>query len=329
MTYALQAKNELARLSTGSACCRSAELTAFIHLGGSLQLSGQRMSLHVVTSNAAVARRVFVLFKKAFKFLAPEVLVRKRIRLRKNYVYLVRIADSPKLREIVEQLGLLRGDNPAAKPAGSKCCRRSYLRAAFLIAGSLSNPEGAYHLEIYTDYQHQAEDLAALITAFGLTPKTIRRKNGFLVYLKEGDQIGEFLNIIGAHGTLLDFENIRVLKSLRNRVNRLVNFETANVNKTIDAALKQVEAIHFLRRQPAWQTLPLSLKELAGLRLAHPEASLQELGEMLSPPLGKSGVNHRMRKLEKMAAAISHKDKRPAGFCSPWSESLNKSDKLL
>lgn len=317
MTYALQTKNELARLNPGSVCCRNAELTAFIHLGGSLQLSGQRLSLNVVTSNAAVARRLFSLFKRSFNLTAPEVLVRKKVRLRKNNVYLVRVTDSSKLRELVRQLGLLQEDSPA----DSKCCRRSCLRAAFLIAGSLSNPEKSYHLEIYTDYLHQAEALAAKMISFGLTPKTIERKNGFLVYLKESDQIGEFLNIVGAHKTLLDFENIRVLKDLRNRVNRLVNFETANVNKTVEAALKQAETIIFLRRHPVWQTLPAALKDLAELRLSNPEASLQELGEMLAPPLGKSGVNHRLRKLEKTAAAIRHKDKRPAGICSPWSES--------
>lgn len=321
MTYALQTKNELARLSLGKVCCRGAELTAFIHLGGNLQLSGQRLSLNVVTSNAAVARRLFVLFKRTFNFSAPEVLVLKKIRLRKNKAYLVRIDDSPKLRELVQRLGLLRGDRPSALPAKRKCCRRSALRAAFLIAGSLSHPENSYHLEIYTDYQHQAEELAALMLSFGLTPKTTRRKKGFLVYLKESDQIGEFLNIIGAHNTLLDFENIRILKGLRNRVNRLVNFETANVNKTVDAALKQAEAIHFLCRQPVWQALPPSLRDLAELRLEHPEASLLELGEMLSPPLSKSGVNHRMRKLEKMAATLSHKEKQTAGFRSPESES--------
>jgi DNA-binding protein WhiA len=326
VTYALQAKNELARLNTGSVCCRNAELTAFIHLGGSLQLSGQRLSLNVVTSNAAVARRLFGLFKRAFNLTAPEVLVRKKVRLRKNNVYLVRVTDSPKLRELVSQLRLLQRDSPANLPAAeSKCCRRAYLRAAFLIAGSLSNPEKSYHLEIYTDYLHQAEALAAKMISFGLTPKTIERKNGFLVYLKESDQIGEFLNIVGAHKTLLDFENIRVLKDLRNRVNRLVNFETANVNKTVDAALKQMETISFLRRQPLWHTLPATLKDLAELRLAYPEASLQELGEMLVPSLGKSGVNHRLRKLEKMAAAVRHKDMRPAGFCPPGSESCSES----
>ncbi|MBT9171815.1 MAG: Sporulation transcription regulator WhiA [Syntrophomonadaceae bacterium] len=308
MTYALQAKNELVRHNLGNNCCRRAELTAFIHLGGNLQLSGRKLSLNVVTSHAAVARRVFSLFRQTFKLAVPEVLVRKKFRLRKNNAYLVRINDSPKLRELVEQLGLLHEDKTTALQAGDRCCRRSYLRAAFLIAGSLSNPENSYHLEIYTDYLHQAEELAALMLAFGLTPKTIKRKNGFLVYLKESDQIGVFLNIIGAHTTLFGFENIRILKSMRNRINRLVNFETANVNKTVEAALKQMEAIQYLCRLRGLASLTPPLRSLAELRLAHPEASLQELGEMMSPPLGKSGVNHRMRKLVKTAAALAHKE---------------------
>lgn len=313
MTYALQAKSELARRELGQECCQQAEMTAFIRLGGSIELSGRRLSLQVVTSNPAVARRVFSLLKQAFSPAVPEVLVRKKIRLRKNNIYLLRLSDSPKVQALLRQLGFLQRETlenkATALTLGSKCCRRAYLRGAFLIAGSLSHPGNSYHLEIYTDYQEQAEKLADLMDVFGLKPKITARKNGFLVYLKESEQIGEFLNIIGAHTTLMDFENVRILKGIRNRINRLVNFETANVNKTVEAALKQVEAIHALARRPGLAALPPPLKQLAEVRLAHPEASLQELGELLTPPLGKSGVNHRMRKLEKMARQLWTKEK--------------------
>ncbi len=304
MTYALQAKNELARRELGRACCQRAELAAFIRLGGNIQLSGKRLALNVVTSNPAVARRIFTLFKQLFS-LSSEILVRRKIRLRKNNVYLVRVAEPHKVREALAKLGLMKDGvlsrDIRAEDYNSKCCRRSYLRGAFLAAGSVSNPENSYHLEIFSDYQEQAEHLASLLGSFGLKAKITTRKNGFLVYLKESEQIIEFLNIIGAHSALLNFENIRIIKGIRNSINRLVNFETANVNKTVEAALRQAESIRLIEENAGINSLPEPLRELAELRLNNPEASLQELGEMMDPPLGKSGVNHRMRKLEKIA----------------------------
>lgn len=304
MTYALQAKNELARRELGKECCQTAELTAFIRLSGNIQISGKRLTLNVVTSNPAVARRIFTLFKQTFNF-SSELLVRRKIRLRKNNVYLVRISESIRVREFLSRLNLMRDSvliqELDKKIRQNKCCRRAYLRGAFLAAGSVSNPENSYHLEIYTDYQEQADDIAALIDTFSLSAKVTSRKNGFLVYIKDSEQIVEFLNVIGAHNALLNFENVRILKDIRNRINRLVNFETANVSKTVEAAVKQAEAIRVINEFAGLDSLEEPLRLLANLRLQNPEASLQELGEMLDPPLGKSGVNHRMRKLEKIS----------------------------
>jgi hypothetical protein len=312
MTYALEAKNELARRDLGKSCCQAAELEAFIRLSGNIQITGKRMALNVVTSNPAVARRIFSLFKCVFN-LSSEVLVRRKIRLKKNNVYLVRISEPLRVREVLHRLGLMQNgvlvqetDELTVK---SKCCRRAYLRGAFLAAGSVSNPENSYHLEIYTDYQRLAEELAALIDSFGLKAKVISRKNGYFAYLKDSEQIVWFLNVIGAHSALLNFENIRILKGIRNKINRLVNFETANVNKTVDAAVKQAECIRIINEQASFTFLDAPLRRLAELRLENPEASLQELGQMLTPPLSKSGVNHRMRKLERIAKQLL-KDKK-------------------
>ena len=312
MTYALLAKNELARREFGARCCQCAELAAFIRMGGNIQISGRRLTLNVVTSNPAVARRIFTLFKNVFN-LSSEIIVRKKIKLKKNNVYLIRISEQSKVKEVLSCLGLMEGgilirelDSSISK---RKCCRRSYLRGAFLAAGSVSNPESSYHLEIYTDYREQAEQLVSLIETFNLKPKITTRKNGFLVYIKDSEQIVVLLNIIGAHSALLNFENIRIVKGIRNSINRLVNFETANVNKTVDAAVKQSEYIKLIDRAVGVDSLPAPLRELAELRLQHPEASLQELGELLAPPLGKSGVNHRMRKLEKMARQLTRGSK--------------------
>lgn len=310
MTYALQVKNELARRDLGKDCCQAAELTAFIRLSGNIQISGKRLTLNVVTSNPAAARRIFTLFKQVFNFNS-ELLVRRKIRLRKNNVYLVRISESIRVREVLTKLSLMREGvllpELDQRIRSSKCCRRAYLRGSFLASGSVSNPENSYHVEIYSDYLQQAEDLAALVNTFGIHAKVTNRKNGFLVYIKDSEQIVAFLNVIGAHTALLNFENVRILKDIRNRINRLVNFETANVNKTVDAAIRQAEIIRQIDKHIGLDALDAPLRQLAKLRVEHPEASLQELGEMLDPPLGKSGVNHRMRKLEKISKKMIKK----------------------
>lgn len=303
VTYAMQVKNELARLELGNTCCQKAELTAFIHLNGKLQISDKRVSLIVVTSNPAIARRIFKLIKSAFQ-LNSELLVQKKIRLRKNNVYLIRISGANRVQKVLADLGLLQEGVLTQKLDASKlknkCCRRAYLRGAFLAAGSILNPEHSYHLEIYSDYQQHAENIAALIKTFEIKVKIVERKNGYMVYLKDSEQIADFLNVIGAHSALLDFENVRILKDLRNRINRLVNFETANVTKTVQAAVRQAQAIKAIAENIGLESLSPPLRELAYLRLEHPEASLVELGQMLHPPLSKSGVNHRMRRLEKI-----------------------------
>jgi cell division protein WhiA len=267
MTYALLAKNEMARCDFGAKCCQCAELTAFIRLGGNIQISGRRLALNVVTSNPAVARRIFTLFKNVFD-LSSEIIVRKKIKLKKNNVYLVRISEQNKVKEVLGRLGLMQ-DGVLIRELDSsiskrKCCRRSYLRGAFLAAGSVSNPESSYHLEIYTDYREQAEQLVTLIEAFNLKPKITTRKNGFLVYIKESEQIVELLNIIGAHSALLNFENIRIIKGIRNSINRLINFETANVNKTVEAAVKQAEYIRVIDRTVGVDALPIAAAAVGG-----------------------------------------------------------------
>jgi len=303
VTYAMRVKNELARLELGNNCCQQAELMAFIHLCGNLQISDKQVALNVVTSNPAVARRIFKLFKSVFQ-LSSELLVQKKIKLRKNNVYLIRISGANRVRKVLTGLGLLRDGILTQKldlpKLAEKCCRRAYLRGAFLSAGSILNPENSYHLEIYSDSQQHAENIAALIKTFAIKVKITERKNGYMVYLKDSEQIADFLNVIGAHAALLDFENVRILKDLRNRINRLVNFETANVTKTVKAAVRQAQAIKAIAEHIGLESLSPPLRELAYLRLEHPEASLVELGQMLQPPLSKSGVNHRMRRLEKI-----------------------------
>jgi DNA-binding protein WhiA len=306
VSFSVVTKNELARVTAARECCRLAELAALVKMDGTLQLSsGRRANLHIVTENAAVARKIFVLFKEIFG-VHTEVLVSKKVRLRKNNVYLVRIAPREGAAGILERLGMLDGEGNLLESmledlVRRDCCRRSYLRGAFLGGGSVNSPKGAYHLEIVTNNQRHAKDLARLMKKFDLAAKISYRKKWHVVYLKESEQIVSCLNIMGAHTALLNFENIRIFKDMRNHVNRLVNCETANLNKTVNASVRQIDSIQVIARSIGLNKLPPSLREMAALRLKNPDASLKELGELMQPPVGKSGVNHRLRKLEKIA----------------------------
>ena len=184
------------------------------------------------------------------------------------------------------------------------CCRRAFLRGVYQAAGSMSDPRKSYHFEIVCASVQAAEQIRDVICGFGLDAKIVKRKKSFVVYLKEGSQIVDILNVMEAHVSLMELENVRILKEMRNSVNRKVNCETANINKTVSAAVKQVEDITYLRDTVGLDHLPDNLVEAALARLENPDATLKELGESLDPPVGKSGINHRLRKLSEMAEKV-------------------------
>lgn len=309
MSFSSKTKNELTRMIGEDKCCQIAELSALIKVSGTLSLSGyKRIDLTIVTENPAIARRVFSLLKKVFA-INSEIHVKQNKNLKKTNTYLIQIPDATVL---LEQLGILETeeslfgirDGVSEAIVKKECCKRAYLRGAFLGGGSLSDPEKGYHAELVTHQLAFAEALVGLLANYDLVGKIIERKNQYVVYLKEGDQIVDLLNVIGAHSTLLEFENIRIIKQMRNDVNRLVNCETANMNKTVDASYRQVEDIKYIIETAGIEYLPDSLRALAELRLENNEMSLKEIGELLEPPVGKSGVNHRFRKIEQMAAEL-------------------------
>lgn len=306
MSFTNRAKGELVRLKLGRKCCQKAELAAFVHMLGHVMLHSRGLELIINAGNPLVARRAFMLLKLAFR-LDPELLFRKNIRLKKNNVFIVKVADEFKVPEVLADLGLYRENKLIIdrlvddRLIKRKCCRRAYLRGAFVASGYIINPESAYHLEIVTEYEAYSRRIAELMAMFGLSARTCVRKHDNVVYLKGSESIGEFLRIVGAGAALLEYENIRILKGMRNRVNRLVNCETANMDKTVEAAQKQIDNIYLIDRCLGLEKLPASLQRIAELRLQHPEASLRELGQLFAPPLGKSGVNHRLRRLEKIA----------------------------
>ncbi len=289
------------------ACCENAELSALIRMNGSIQLSNKKVILDISTENAAIARRIYSLIKKHFN-VHTELLVRKKMRLKKNNVYIVRIPAGVQellaaLKITSEGFQFLPGISPDI--VRKNCCKRAYLRGAFMAGGSVNNPEGSsYHLEIASMYEEHCQSLVDLANEFNLNARCIERKKGFIFYLKEGEKIIELLNIIGAHQALFKFEDVRIMRDMRNSVNRIVNCETANLNKTIGAAVRQIDNIRFLQKKIGLENLPEKLREVAEIRLAHPEINLKEVGEMLKGTVSKSGVNHRLRKLDIMAEKI-------------------------
>lgn len=188
------------------------------------------------------------------------------------------------------------------------CCIRAYIRGAFLVAGSITDPEKGYHFEVVTSGEALAMQLVRKLEFFGIEAKTVERKGHIVVYIKEGSQIVDALNVMEAHNALMELENVRILKEVRNSVNRKVNCETANINKTVNAAVKQIEDIQYIQENLGLEQLPPPLAQTADLRLEYPDVPLKELGAMMSPPVGKSGVNHRLRKL--CAIAEELRDKR-------------------
>ncbi|NMM62278.1 DNA-binding protein WhiA [Clostridium sp. P21] len=312
MSFSLKVKNEVCRYVEMSKEESIAELSAIMKVSGTVLLGGNKQfSFKVTTENPAIARFVFKLLKDHFN-IHTKIMVKKSNSLKKNNVYMILITEEMGVKDLLKEVGLLKENENVFSldysiPKNileSENCKRAYIRGAFLGGGSISNPEKTYHLEFVTHDNEYAEDLSLLINKYGLNSKVIQRKSSFIVYIKEGEQIVDLLNIISAHSSLLELENVRIMKEMRNNVNRLVNCETANLSKTVNAAVRQVESIKIIQKEIGLARLPKNLREIAELRLSYPDESLKELGEMLNPPVGKSGVNHRLRRIEKIAEEV-------------------------
>ena len=283
MSFASEMKNELTRIEVDE-CCMKSELSALIKMNGAVSYFEGQWVINVQTENAAIARRIFSLIKNVYK-IEIDLLVRKKMKLKKNNVYICRIKKEAK--DVLEDLDIFSSGmltNTITDEIKSKdCCRRSYLRGAFLAGGSVNNPEtSAYHLEIASLYEDHASALTDLMNDYELNAKYIDRKRGYTIYLKEAEKIAEFLSLIGGYQALLKFEDIRIVRDMRNSVNRLVNCETANLNKTINAAMRQVENIKFIDEEIGIDELPERLREVARLRVEHQDMTLKEIGEAVS-----------------------------------------------
>lgn len=303
MSFAAETKKELTQLKISKDSAKP-ELAALIRMNGTVSFGGGKTTLDISTENAAIARRMYELIKTV-RSCHVELLVRKKMRLKKNNVYIVRI--SREAKALLEELDIVDEHFSFSQGIPSsliktKRQKQSYLRGAFLAGGSLNHPESSYHLEIASLSEDHSHALLEMMNAFHLHAKMLERKKGYILYLKEGEKITEFLGIIGAHQALLYFEDVRIMKDMRNSVNRLVNCDTANLNKTVGAAIRQVENIRIIEKELGLDALPDKLREIAELRLKHQDVPLTELGEMVeSGKISKSGINHRLRKIENIA----------------------------
>jgi DNA-binding protein WhiA len=312
MSFSAKVKSEICRVTEISKEEAVSELSAIMKLSGTLSLGGNKqLSFRITTENPAIARHVFKLLKRYFG-IRTKILVKKSNSFKKNNIYMIQINEEMGVRVLLKEVGVLKNSEEMIsldygithRIAHNDHCRKAYIKGSFLGGGSISNPEKTYHLEFVTHNNDYADELSKLINGYGLLSKVIQRKSSYVVYIKEGEQIVDLLNIIGAHSSLMELENIRIMKEMRNNVNRLVNCETANLSKTVNASVRQVDSIRFLQKEIGLQRLPKNLRDIAEIRLSYPDESLKELGEFLTPPVGKSGVNHRLRRIEKIAEEL-------------------------
>lgn len=290
MSFSGDVKRELGKQYSKSRHCQLAELAAILEMVGKVQ--EETGILEITSDNMVVIEKYAVLMKQIFAVDITKSLEREQTK--KILTALKWYREDGMLLPLDEQ----RADGLLVQ---NVCCKRAFIRGAFLASGSMSDPNKSYHFEIVCRTKEQAEQLQQLMNGFETDAKIVERKGHYVVYLKEGSQIVDMLNVMEAYISLMNLENVRILKEMRNSVNRKVNCETANISKTVNAAVKQLEDIELIRSKLGLEQLPQNLREMALIRLEYPEAALKELGNYLTPPVGKSGVNHRLRKLAEIA----------------------------
>lgn len=305
MSFSKDVKEELARQISPARHCRIAEIAAIILFGGDYHYgSGGKSYVKVSTENLTVGQKYFILLEKTFK-IRPEVTVRYS---HNAFSYHIKVCETEGVENILKAIKVIddSGSDNATDIFNriivqNTCCRRAFLRGAFMAAGSVTDPNKSYQFEIVTGSEGKSAVIHDMLSTFGIESKSTLRKKNYIVYVKESSRIADILNIMEAHVALMNLENVRILKEMRNSINRKVNCEAANITKTTEASFRQQQDIIYIRDNFGFDNLSKQLREVAALRVEYPDASLKELGMMLHPPLGKSGVNHRLRKLSEIA----------------------------
>ncbi len=312
MSFSSEVKEELLGRVGSSRHCQLAEIAAIIEAAGYIEKGENgRVTLFLQDDNALAIRKFFTLLKKAFN-IGTSILEDVADIKVGGRVYRPAITDSEVLRSVlgavrmIDDEGAIRDLQNGVSPMVTRnsCCRRAFIRDSFMCLGSISDPNKGYHLEFVCDRENQALALKEMIESFDIEARIVTRKKYFVLYIKEGAEIVDLLNIMEAHVSLMKLENLRIVKEMRNSINRRVNCEVANITKTVNAASKQIEDITYIKDHYGFDNLQKGLREMAEIRLENPDATLQELGQLLDPPVGKSGVNHRLRKLSDLADKI-------------------------
>ena len=309
MSFSSKVKEELSKDCNNPRHCCIAETAAIISMCGKVIFDEKdRVRIEIHTENVTVARKYFTLLKKTYN-INTDISIRHSSSLNKSRSYILSVNDDETARKILmtcrlmKPFGVIEEDFSISDSLiiQRECCKRAFIRGAFLAAGSVSDPVKTYHFEIVCLSEAKAKQLQMIMETFNINARVIKRRKYFVVYVKDSSQVVDLLNIMGAYNALMDMENVRIVKDMRNNVNRKVNCETANINKTVSAAVKQIEDIRFIQMSSAFDELPESLQEMAELRVRYPEATLAELGQLLDTPVGKSGVNHRLKKISLFA----------------------------
>ena len=311
MSFASDVRGELARQAVSDVCCARSELTAALKCSTqSIAWRGRnRYAVTITATEAATVRRYFGLLKQFYGIIG-QIRTISGDALNGQTRYRLVVPEEETLR-LLGELQLLDESAPFGlrvlpepETVRFACCKKAFVRGAFLMRGEVNHPERRYHLEITAD----SEDLAAFISEqihyFGINVKNTCRKSKFVVYLKRAEEISDMLSLLGASGAMLAFENVRVKKEVSNRVNRQLNCDNSNINRVMGAAEAQIRDIRFIDEQLGLDKLPQNLRQMAFARANNPETPLAELGELLDPPLGKSGVSARLRRLSQIAEKL-------------------------
>lgn len=311
MSFSKDVKNELARVPMEDMAILHAELAGYVRTCGVVSLrGGLKIGLSFQTENASVARRILSAIKRVYG-RDVEVAATQNQSLKKNKHYRIRLTDEGSIKSILMDSDFLRTDNVfqmhyAVDPSILRDldCIRAYVRASFLGAGSVTSPKKGYHLEFITHDETHGRDLRKWLKRARFDAKGVFRKDDYIVYIKESEKISDLLAFMGAGQSVLNFESERVVKDVRNNVNRLVNCETANLSKTVDASTRQMRDLALIEARLGFEHLPEDMARLAEARIASPEATLAELGKQMQPPMSKSGVNHRFKKIHALAERL-------------------------
>ena len=307
MSFAGDARGEIAHVECEGLCCACSELCAALMASGGISYHGRgKYRLSLMASDATIVRRFFTMVKKYFD-VTGELQVHKTEQLSGMTRYQLVLPDDTSMY-MLEQLKLLDPEGLfgirekcAPEILKNDCCAQAFLRAAFLFCGTISNPEKAYHIEFSTPNVQFAQTVMEMLNKFEIDAKNTCRKAKEVVYLKGSDGIADVLTLLGAHKSVLAMENIKITKGLRNQVNRQMNCDSSNINRAMLTAERQIADIRLIEEEIGLDKLPKSLRDVAEVRLNNPETSLSGLGELLVPELGKSGVNSRLRKLSDIA----------------------------